>query len=92
MILSSTYQQVVHRYPHRKLQQRPVTYSLHQVTLIAHIHLSTHATIEQEFIEMAEQPLIGAISTYDLHICADGAFLKEYGQGSHAWVFSDGGH
>ncbi len=48
--------------------------------------------LNKNFIEMAEQPLVEAISTYDLHICADGAFLKEYGQGSHAWVFSDGGH
>jgi ribonuclease HI len=43
-------------------------------------------------IEMAEQSLVDAITTHNLHICADGAFLKEHGQGSHAWVFSDGSH
>jgi hypothetical protein len=43
-------------------------------------------------IERAEKPLVDAISTHNLHICADGAFLKEHGQGSHAWVFSDGSH
>lgn len=44
------------------------------------------------FIEMAEQLLLESLFAYDMHICVDGAFLKEHGQHSHAWVFSNGSH
>lgn len=33
------------------------------------------------------EELSEAITRHDLHICADGAFRKTVGQGSHAWVF-----
>jgi hypothetical protein len=33
------------------------------------------------------EELSEAITRHDLHICADGAFRKTEGHGSHAWVF-----
>ncbi len=37
-----------------------------------------------------EESLLRALAMNNLHVCPDGAFLHQYGQDSHGWVFSDG--
>jgi len=34
--------------------------------------------------------MVDTLQKHDLFICADGAYLQEHSQGSHAWVFSTG--
>jgi hypothetical protein len=40
-------------------------------------------------IESITPSLITAMTDNKLHICADGSYVKEIRQGSHAWVFAD---
>jgi hypothetical protein len=40
-------------------------------------------------IESITPSLITAMTENKLHICADGSYVKETKQGSHAWVFAD---
>jgi ribonuclease HI len=39
-------------------------------------------------ISLQCETLARSITRHELHICADGAFRKTIGQGTHAWVFS----
>jgi ribonuclease HI len=41
-------------------------------------------------ISLQVESIALAITTHDLHICADGVYHKTVGQGAHAWVFSTG--
>jgi ribonuclease HI len=55
-------------------------------------HPSYHSLLQLDKSDVAHYlgDISEALRQADLHICSDGAFLPDIGQGAHAWVFARG--